>query len=91
MKIKTITMGLAFSLCAMASFASSNVDRKAEPLPFRPIAQIVSSAAIQDKAISNKCTVSIKYGKIITTVTASCECTMKEACEAAFKLAAVPI
>jgi hypothetical protein len=91
MKIKTITMSLAFSLCAMATFALSNVNKKAEPLPFKPIVQAIASAVITQKAEFNKCTVSIKYGKIITTVTASCDCTMKEACEAAFKLAAVPI
>jgi hypothetical protein len=91
MKIKTITMSLAFSLCAMATFAFSNVNKKAEPLPFKPIVQAIASAEITQKAEFNKCTVSIKYGRIITTVTASCDCTMKEACEAAFKLAAVPI
>lgn len=91
MKIKTITMSLAFSLCALASFAFGNENKKAEPLPFRSIVQSVSSAVITGKAVFNKCTVSIKYGKTITTVTASCDCTMKEACEAAYKLAAVPI
>jgi len=91
MKIKTTTMSLVFCLSAMATFAFAAEGAKNEPLPFRSILQSVSSAAITTKAVVNKCTVSIKYGKTITTVTASCECTMREACEAAFKLASIPM
>jgi hypothetical protein len=87
MKIKTIMMSLALSLSTMAVFASASPSDQKAPLPFSNLTKNLQHSVIVSKPETSVCTVTVKYGRISSTITISCECTTKEACASAYKLA----
>jgi hypothetical protein len=87
MKFKTLTMSIMLSTLTIGAFASSFVAHHSEPLPFHKVKVAKGLETIVSKPLKSTCTVTVKFGKISTTVTASCECTQREACAAAYQLA----
>jgi hypothetical protein len=69
----------------MAAFTSAKAADQKEISPFSKL----QSSVIVSKPETSTCTVTVKYGKISSTITISCECTTKEACSAAYKLATI--
>ena len=88
MKIKTLMMSLALSIGCLAAFASSNDVAKMEPLPFKSV-QLLKTTEIVSKPVTNTCTVTVKYGKTNITITNSCDCSMREACNGAYQIATI--
>jgi hypothetical protein len=86
MKLKTIMLSLVLSIGSIAAFASSTDVAKFETLPFKP-GQWLKQSAIVSKPVVNTCTVTVKYGKTSITLTNSCDCTMRDACAGAYRLA----
>lgn len=89
MKFKTIMMSLLLSSCVISAFATSGEPNKQEPLPFKSLTSSLQSTEVVAKPLSTSCTVVVKFGKITSTVTSTCDCTMKEACASAYKLATI--
>ncbi len=87
MKIKTLMMGLALSFCSAAAFATSAHAAVSEPTPFRQALSAAENSVIVSKPFSNTCTVTIRFGKVSSTMSATCECTLNEACSKAYALA----
>ena len=82
--MKTLFMSLALVFTAALTFAASTTTVKQEPLPLK---RTLSFAVLAEKPVTNTCTVSVTHGSVTNTVTASCDCTKFEACQAAFRLA----
>ncbi|MBU6158133.1 MAG: hypothetical protein KGP35_03785 [Bacteroidetes bacterium] len=82
--MKTLLMSLALVFTAAVSFAASTTTAQQGPLPMKPI---LSLSVLAEKPIEQTCTVSVTHGSVTNTVTASCDCTKYEACQAAFRLA----
>jgi hypothetical protein len=89
MKFKTLIMSIMLSTFAIGAFASSVNNVPSEPLPFHSIKGTQSITSIVSKPVTSTCTVTVKIGKIASTVTTTCECTQREACAAAYKLATI--
>lgn len=89
MKFKTLIMSIMLSSLTIGAFASTVNNVQSEPLPFHQFKAAHSMEAIVSKPATSTCTVTVKIGKISTTVSASCDCTQKEACTAAYKLATI--
>jgi len=89
MKLKTIMMGLALTLCSVATFAASASVSQQEPLPVKWANKSLPASLLIQQPATSSCTVTVKFGKITSTVTSTCECTMKEACAAAYKIATI--
>jgi hypothetical protein len=89
MKFKTLIMSVMLSTLTIGAFASAVVTNPSEPLPFHQIKAAQALETIVSKPIKSTCTVTVKFGRISTTVNTSCECTQKEACAAAYQLATI--
>ena len=89
MKFKTLIMSVMLSTLTIGAFASSFFAHPSEPLPFYQIKAARALETIVTKPTTSTCTVTVKVGKISSTVTTTCECTQKEACTAAYKLATI--
>ena len=88
MKIKTLMMSLVLSIGCLAAFATSSDVTKQEPLPFKSV-HLLKATEIVSKPVVNTCTVTVKYGRTNITITNSCDCSMKEACAGAYRLATI--
>ena len=86
MKIKTLILSFTLICTAAVCFAANTSAGKKEPLPMKPS---LSFALAAEKPIENTCTVTVQHGSVSNTVTASCDCTKYEACQAAFRLATI--
>jgi hypothetical protein len=84
MKMKTLFLSLALVFTAAISFAASTTTGENEPLPLK---RTLSLSVFAEKPVTNSCTVTVTHGSVSNTVTASCDCTKFEACQAAFRLA----
>lgn len=84
-------LSFALSFCAAAAFASNAHSASQEPLPYKKAMHLTEHTDIVSKPFSNTCTVTVSFGKISSTFTATCECTLKEACNAAYKMATMLI
>jgi hypothetical protein len=89
MKFKTLIMSMLLSTFTIGAFASSIYNVPSEPLPFHSIKATQSMESIVSKPVTSTCTITVKVGKIASTVTTTCECTQREACAAAYKLATI--
>jgi hypothetical protein len=89
MKIKNIMMSIMLTLCSVATFAAPAAVSQQEPLPLKWVNKSLATSVLMQQPATSSCTVVVKFGKITSTVTSSCECTMKEACAAAYKLATI--
>jgi hypothetical protein len=88
MKLKTIMLSLVLSIGSIAAFAASNNVAKLETLPFKSV-QFLKTTEIVSKPVNNTCTVTVKYGKSNITITNTCDCSMKDACAGAYRLATI--
>lgn len=75
--MKKISLLFAFvALTATASFAKGSIKKS------------TNLKKIEKKAlVETSCTVSVKSGKYNATITWTCDCTRREACDRAYKLA----
>jgi cell division inhibitor SulA len=75
--MKKISLMLAFvALTATASFAKGSIKKP------------TNLKKMENKAlVETSCTVSVKTGKYNATITWRCDCTRREACDMAYKLA----
>ena len=89
MKFKTLIMSFMLSAVTIGAFASTVKNVSSEPLPYHQIKAIHAMESIVSKPTTSTCTVTVKIGKISSTVTTTCECTQREACAAAYKLATI--
>jgi hypothetical protein len=89
MKFKTLMMSFVLSICTVAVFAASASSDNREPLPFKKALQQSEYSVIVSKPVTNTCTVTVAFGKITSTFTATCECTLRDACNAAYKMATI--
>lgn len=87
MKFKTLFMSIMLSTVTIAAFATSVTKPASEPLPFHTMKAARAIENIVGKSTISSCTVTVKIGKVSSTVTTTCDCTQKEACSAAYKLA----
>lgn len=75
-KVSLLLALVAFS--ATASFANS---KEVKP-SFKKISP-------EKELVKKSCTVNVKYGKNDITITNTCDCTQKEACDGAYKVATI--
>jgi hypothetical protein len=73
MKIKAILMGMFLLVGTANVFATSNVKTKKS----------------LKNAVKTSCTVSVKTGKYDVTITNSCDCSRKAACDGAYAVASL--
>ncbi|MFN9115722.1 MAG: hypothetical protein ACK5XN_37190 [Bacteroidota bacterium] len=89
MKFKTLIMSITLSIFSIGAFASSMNNAQSEPMPFHQLKASALMESIVSKPTTSTCTITVKIGRISSTVTTTCECTQKEACAAAYKLATI--
>lgn len=77
--MKKLSLVIAFAFFgATASFAKSGISKSA--LKVKPTA-----------AVKTSCTVKVTSGKYDVSITITCDCTRRQACDVAYKLASVTL
>lgn len=95
MKLKTLLLTALFFAGAVSAFAGTNKEKvsvKSEKAPVSKDSK--QKVTAHEKSTSCKVTVTYKNdkGKVFTsTVETTCDCTQKEACDAAYALASIAI
>ena len=93
MKMKTLLIGM-FLLAGTANvFAGTNAKAAEAKKLIKTETVKVSERKRAEKDLlgESTCKVSVSFGKTTVTITVTCECTQVQACDAAYKIATIPI
>jgi hypothetical protein len=90
MNAKTLLTSLFLLAGTAYAFAGTNAKAvEAKKLVKTEVAKIAEPRIPKTDVVKAACQVSVTYGKTTVTISVSCDCTQKEACDAAYKIATI--
>lgn len=91
MKVKSLLIALFLLAGTVTTFARRNVKGKeVNYSPKTKTAQVAETKKSED-VVQSTCKVTVEYGKTSVSITVTCECTQKESCDAAYKIATIAL
>ena len=93
MKVKAVLFGMFLLAGTANAFANSDVKAKKaiKPAKTENIKFIESKKEIINPFVKAACTVTVAYGSTTVKISIECDCTQRQACDAAYKLATIAI
>jgi hypothetical protein len=92
MNAKTLLIGMFLIAGTASAFAGTNAKTVEAKKLVKTEAVKVSKQGITKTAVMKAaCQVTVTYGKTTVTISVSCDCTQKDACDAAYKIATIAL